>query len=172
MPSRRIGQSFRQTLIRTDKRLRAELAGALETTGGKLKRMHEDVVRGWEHQPRFLVETRLTTTLLSATVKPDMRRRREALIWIYVNYGTKPHVIRPRKPGGKLKFQTGYSAKTAPGAAYNVGDGKARGDWVQKDSVNHPGTEARGFTGTFTKQVKPEFDRNVENAIRRAIRRA
>lgn len=54
----------------------------------------------------------------------------------HVEYGTAPHVIRPRNPGGKLVF-TG-----------------ADGGLVFADEVNHPGTAPQPYMG-------PAFDRHT-----------
>lgn len=53
-----------------------------------------------------------------------------------VEYGTQPHVIRPKTPGGVLAF---------PGAG---------GGTVFAKSVNHPGTAPQPYMG-------PAFDRNA-----------
>lgn len=52
-----------------------------------------------------------------------------------VEYGTQPHVIRPRDPGGVLAFPGG-------------------GGTVFARSVNHPGTAPQPYMG-------PAFDRNA-----------
>jgi HK97 gp10 family phage protein len=44
----------------------------------------------------------------------------------YVEFGTGPHVIRPKKPGGVLKFKVG-------------------GTWVYAKKVNHPGTKPHPY---------------------------
>lgn len=54
----------------------------------------------------------------------------------YVEFGTKPHVIKPKKPGGVLRFQV-------------------NGQWVYAKVVNHPGTKAQPF-------VRPAFDAWVD----------
>lgn len=50
----------------------------------------------------------------------------------YVEFGTKPHQIKPKKPGGVLVFNAG-------------------GQKVYARVVNHPGTKAQPF-------VRPAFD--------------
>lgn len=50
----------------------------------------------------------------------------------YVEFGTQPHEIRPKKPDGVLRF-------------------KVNGQWVYAKVVNHPGTKAQPF-------VRPAFD--------------
>lgn len=51
-----------------------------------------------------------------------------------VNDGTSPHVIRPRRPGGVLRFQVG-------------------GRVVYARVVNHPGTRAQPFLDKALQEV-------------------
>ena len=53
----------------------------------------------------------------------------------YVLHGTRPHVIKPRKPGGVLKF---FWWK--------------KGKQMVVKKVNHPGTEANDFMGRGLKR--------------------
>lgn len=52
----------------------------------------------------------------------------------YVNDGTRPHVIRPRRTGGVLRFSVG-------------------GQVVYARVVNHPGTRARPFLDRALREV-------------------
>ena len=55
----------------------------------------------------------------------------------YVEFGTKPHVIRPKKPGGVLVFKIG-------------------GTTVYTKKVNHPGTDPNPY-------VQPAFEAWVDS---------
>lgn len=167
MPSRVVKSRFRQNLIRRDKNFRAAATEVLRDTGYRLKARHEDVVRDWRHKPKFVVAYTIRPDYLHVHVYADGKN---AKIWRYVDEGTRPHKIVPRNPNGFLKFQAGYSARTAATAKYRVGSGRASGAWVQKREVNHPGNEAREFTETFSEEEAPEFRRNMENAFRRGLR--
>lgn len=101
------------------------------------------VVQDWKSDVDFAVLPTRSKTAYTYEVKaigPDLQ------IFIYVDEGTVPHIIRPKKPGGRLAFQTGYSARTAPIAQYGVGTGKKFGPKVFRTEVHHPGNEARQFT--------------------------
>lgn len=52
----------------------------------------------------------------------------------YVNDGTRPHVIRPKSPGGTLRFRMG-------------------GRIVYAKYVNHPGTRPRPFLDDAIRQI-------------------
>lgn len=57
----------------------------------------------------------------------------------YLEHGTKPHIIRPKKAGGALAFQTGTSGQYKSGKTY------AFGDTIVVKEVHHPGFEAKPF---------------------------
>lgn len=75
------------------------------------------------------VEARRTITLRSVyTIGSDVYYA------AYVNDGTRPHIIRPRRPGGVLRFQAG-------------------GRTVYARVVHHPGTRARPFLDRALREV-------------------
>lgn len=114
------------------------------------------------------------------TVAPEKFGKANA-VWRYVDEGTgkwgknhSPYPIRPKRTNksGLLKFQTGYSPMTAPVAKYNVGSGGRSGNWISSKGVIHPGIRPREFTKTINEELNPSRRARIENAIRRAIRRA
>jgi len=72
-------------------------------------------------------------------------------------------------PGKFLRFRTGYSARTAPIAKFNVGTGMANGGWVTKKQVMHPGIKKRKFMETFLEDMTPPLERRVQTRITNAI---
>lgn len=169
MPSRRIGSTLRRTLVRTDDRLRRELVAEVSDIMNEVYYLLRSNVSSWTHKPRFRVLVRVTPVRIDANITPEGRH---AAIFVYVDQGTEPHLIRAKTPGGKLKFRTGYSAKTAAPARAQVGSGRATGGWVATEEVQHPGTEAREFMQTYMDQVDRTYRRRIENAMRRAASRA
>lgn len=104
------------------------------------------VIDEWKSELDFAVfPTRRRESIVYQVkgVGPDVQ------IFHYVDKGTRPHVIRPKKPGGRLAFQPGYSPRTAPIAQFNVGTGLKSGDTIFRAEVHHPGTKAREFTKTI-----------------------
>jgi len=57
----------------------------------------------------------------------------------YLEYGTKPHIIRPKDPHGALAFQAQHSGKRKSGKKYSFGD-----EIVTK-VVHHPGFDKKPF---------------------------
>ena len=143
-----------------ERTMRTEVAPALLKT-------HEDVVSDWKHRPEFRQRVSLTAKRLAVFIFPAGEHKD---IWIYVDQGTKPHVIVP-KNARMLRFRTGYKAKTAPGAGIRGGGGGATGPVVWAKKVNHPGSKARKFSEQIAKDIQPEAARDIENAFRRGARR-
>lgn len=116
------------------------------------------VVNDWKSEIDFAVLPTRTKSAYTYEVKaigPDLE------IFIYVDEGTKPHIIRPKKPGGRLAFQSNYSARTAPVALYGQGTGKKSGPWQYRTEVHHPGNEARQFTKTILARAVAKLSQYV-----------
>ena len=146
-----------------------EVALELEAHGQLETAKRRKVTRTWGEGSRptfgwavYKEPARLT---LEGTIKKGQ-------IYRWVDEGTDgPYPILPKNPEGRLIFQTGYSAKTAPIAKFDQGTGTASGDWVSSQGVMHPGITAREFEKTFSKQFKPVLTRAIDQAIRRGLRR-
>lgn len=92
-----------------------------------------------------------------------------AEIWRYVNEGTRPHLIKPRKKGYPLRFKGGFRPKTKPGRIAS-GAGGASGQDVRAAVVHHPGSEGRHFERPIARLHEGVFRRLAENGLRRALR--
>lgn len=166
MPSRVIRSNLRKKLIQVDKDLRKELGKAAQEAGKILKRDHEKVVSSWKHKVKFGYVYDVSVDGISANV---YAYGANAKIFFWVNDGTKPHIIRPKR-SKYLKFRTNYKPKTARGGF--GGPGKAEGGWVSAKEVHHPGIRAREFTKQIVRRARPRFRRLTEAAFRKAIRRS
>jgi len=116
----------------------------------------------WEHQPHFVHMVDIGSDGVSILVGTDDR------IYGYVNRGTPPHMIYPKKPGGVLAFRSGYSAKTSPNTLGSRAGGPS-GGMVYARGVPHPGTEPRNFDTIIDKEWTPEIQRRMKNAVARAV---
>lgn len=162
----------RQAMIRRDKLLRAELRDEMRQTARDAKNWLEVAVREWHHKPHFAAHVTLRPDYMEIKVNIAGTYKK---IFVYVDQGTgkwgknkAPYPIpKVVTPGKYLKFQTGYSARTAPGAKINVGTGTHFGEWVSKAQVMHPGIEPRHFTKKVFDELKPDFTSRVENALKR-----
>jgi len=87
-------------------------------------------------------------------------------IYRYVNEGTKPHVILPKRAKA-LAFKSGYKAKTIVGKKV-ARTGGSFGSTVFSKGVIHPGTEARDFDEIIAKEWNKKFKRRMEKAMKKA----
>jgi hypothetical protein len=149
-----------------DKNVRDATLQAVINTSDDLQSNARDVVRRWKSKVDFGDKILVDRWLITCLITP---KGRGSKIFGYVDMGTKPHIISPKIPGGYLKFRVGYSARTTPVAKYNVGSGKSFGAWVQKRSVNHPGTKPRKFLVTFMDELIPTFQNRVQTEINRKV---
>jgi len=102
----------------------------------------------------------------SFTIESEKGKRRvftTGQIFLYVNDGTKPHIIRG-KNGKALRFQTGYSAKTTPGQIAS-GAGERSGEFVRAKQVRHPGTRARGFDEVIKRKWDDELPAQLQRSV-------
>lgn len=115
--------------------------------------------RTWSSKPEFRIEkpdgdTRLVTT--------------DSMIYKFVDEGTRPHLIRPRK-GGRLSWMgTAYRAKTKPGVIGSTRGGN-NNTIVYTKLVQHPGTEARKLTLAIRDKWAKEMVIRMEKALADAV---
>jgi len=134
----------------------------------ELIQAHDRVVANWKNKPEFKARKRITRIGITIFV---FASGDAAEIWRYVTGGTRPHPITPKRPGYPLKFQTGYKPKTIPVGKFG-GPGRYTGPTVRAYRVQHPGTKARRFEEAIADDYKRTFARDIENAMRRGLRRA
>lgn len=149
----------------------------MEAKAGEVLEYLNDVVSGWsgDSKPRFvIVKTqgdKFVTWLIEAA--PGSGR-----IFSYVDKGTgqwgknkKKYPIPKEGPRDHpLRFRGGYVPRTRPGPSYG-GPGKATGGWFSPYQVMHPGIRPRDFTKKAIENITPAFRRDMNNALRRAMRR-
>lgn len=124
------------------------------------------VTETWEHQPVFfeLKTAAAGGNLHSGTIRITTNDR----IYKFVDEGTRPHIIAPRKAGGVLVFRTGYRAKTVPQYILSRAGG-AFGPVRFARVVKHPGTKPRRFTQTITKRWQERAGPLMQRRVRMAL---
>ena len=119
-------------------------------------------VTTWKHKVKFVRSVKTSTGRIVSEVMTEDE------IYNYVSMGTRPHKIRA-KNAPRLVFRGGgFVSKTIVGGLVPSKGQLASGDWVSKQEVDHPGTEARDFPGTISKRVAPFFRRRMELAMKEA----
>ena len=130
------------------------------------------ITKNWEEEnkPKIKLHTHLTARTPSPSIEIEVTGR----VWNYVEEGTKPHAIFAGIYTGKSKkkslaFPSMFSPKTTPGVIGSKA-GKRGGTTVFTPFVWHPGTEPRHFHKAIVKKRRPWFKRQMEDAMREAVR--
>ena len=111
----------------------------------------------WEHEVAFEKIVSLKPSPVEVLVGTDDE------IYTYVNEGTRPHVILPKKAKA-LAFPSGYVAKTKPRVIGSQAGG-SYGPNVFAAGVLHPGTKAREFDAVIEKKWAKQFRKDMEKAM-------
>jgi hypothetical protein len=102
-------------------------------------------------------------------VVPKNANSKRADIWGFLDKGTKgPYPIRPKKPGGKLRFASGYKAGSKPNRVTTT-QSASFGDTVYANQVMHPGIKARNWTKLRIKKWQKKLPKYLEDAILEGI---
>lgn len=145
-----------------DKGFRITLINKARKVGNAMKRDFEETTKTWNHKPIFTVDVSTKGQGPAVLVGTDNE------IYRFVNDGTKPHDIFPKR-GKVLRFQSGYSAKTSAGVI-GSGGGGASGPTLFRPYVRHPGTKARKFDEAIAKKWQPRFKQEMQEAMAEATR--
>lgn len=139
--------------------------------GPKFVSEFKKIVANWRHRPGFSAALAISRAKLEMKIYPTGDRQTRQ-IWKWNVEGTRAHPIVPvRAPA--LRFRAGrYMAKTGPRGKWYGGPGTvAGGQWVSTQMVAHPGTEPREWPSVIGKKLTPFWQREMENAFRRGVRK-
>jgi len=159
------------------KHIRERVVKELQVVGKSHVAERNEIVREWKHKPKFGYRTKITQKELRLEVYLKNPSDRvgdswniEALWTSLDKTGTRPHTIRPRGQGYKLRFKWGgpgsYKPKSVTGGRFS-GPGKViGGKTVYAKQVKHPGTKPRKFTERINKELRPLFLKQAERGYR------
>lgn len=160
---------FEKLMIRKSKAIRKQIRAAAQETARDMANWLTVATREWTHKPRFVGRVTLLPDYVE--VKVDVAGNAKK-IFFYVDQGTglygpkkQPYEIKPKQPGGLLKFQTGYDARSQPGAKIGMGTGQPFGDWISAKSVMHPGIAPRDFSKKVIEELTPDFLTRIQTAV-------
>ena len=91
-------------------------------------------------------------------------------IYAYVDKGTKPHSIFPKR-AKFLRFKSQYRAKTAPGVLSSWNGGGSGGNVFRK-AVRHPGIKGRKFSEMIKKKWDARYQLLMQQALTRAAKQS
>jgi len=149
-----------------EKKIRDEIKKTLkEVTGKKLQKDFKATVKTWDNKPRFPSKIRSRKDSIAVIVYPTGPNKDQ---YYYVHEGTKPRKIVPRKPGGLLWFQPGYTPATRRRV---IGSGQAMrsGPFVPAKMIRRHSIEPREFSTAIAKKQKKPFRQDIQRAISRAV---
>lgn len=129
-----------------------------------VKRELELPTRRWKHKVVFYEKQPSGAQSSGVEIATDSR------IFKYVDQGTKPHIIKPRK-AKVLAFNSIFKPQTKPNSL-NSSAGRNSPPKIFTSLVHHPGTKARNFTRLVLKRSRNRFPKAVDKAIRLAVQRA
>ncbi|HRA66251.1 MAG TPA: hypothetical protein PL187_09545 [Caldilinea sp.] len=131
---------------------------ALNDAAAFAQELYEKTTATWE--------TDVTFTIRKTKYGRSIGTR--STIYTYVDRGTKPHDIRPKRADA-LAFQYGEArrAKTKPRVISSY-KGSPGDQWARKQVVHHPGTEARGFTVEISERANQRLRGNLRRNLSRS----
>lgn len=144
-------------------KVRKAVQDTCEGLGDEIVTELEAVVSGWKTPVKF--ESKLVSSQggFSFEISTDSE------VFVYVDKGTRPHTITA-KNGARLAFPMPAGApKTSPGSLKSSPSSQTAGPIIRPMTVNHPGTEARDFTGQILKKIEGELPGKLEQAISDAL---
>lgn len=144
--------------------VRLEILNALRLAGTQIKADFAKTTSSWKNKPKFGVKVSLKGG--SPTVEVSTSDQ----VYAWVDEGTRAHPIVPVK-AKRLRFKTGYNAKTQPGVL-DARSGGADGDTVFARVVYHPGTEPREFSKLIKEKWEVEINEYMQEAMRRAAQKS
>lgn len=182
MPARRVKSTIRQYLIRLDTRLQQELDAELDSCATDALANLRKYTADWKNKPAFSKRKTIRPDVIALAIFPRANQAGKIFKWVdrgtgKYRRGGQPYRISPKAPNTRLTFRTNYSPKTAAASstqgfgAYG-GLGRALGGFVSVRSVMHPGIKPRYMSEAAIKKLNPPYVDRIENAIRRAVRRA
>lgn len=151
-----------------DARIRSGVQAAAQKAVDRQVKVLNTAVQTWGTKVSFQSDVKARTGLTTYRIK-IVGSPKAVTIFGWVDKGTKPHRIpKAGNTGAKmLRFNTPYSARTAPIARANVGSGRAGGTVNFRKAVQHPGTKAREFLGFARLEIEEDVQVHIKQEISR-----
>jgi hypothetical protein len=130
----------------------------------------EKVTTGWQGEVPFWVQDyRAGGTWIRTLIIPSEPDSLSALKWLWLDKGTEPHIIAPKKEGGRLIFASNYTAGSTPGSLETV---PATRDGPMRSvlEVMHPGNQPRGWTEMLVEKLRDSYYQRAQIGFAEAAR--
>ena len=121
-----------------------------------VQREYEQVTRTWKNQPDFEITEKDKNIYVETKDK----------VFGYIDKGTKPHIIKPKRPGYPLRFNTrGFRSKSVPNKLTARAGSPAKPPESRPMFVKHPGFPPRRFTIMIRIRSQARFKKNMDKAL-------
>lgn len=152
-----------------DKGMSSSLRGSTKAFSEFVVKDHKKVTAPWSgEKPDWVVRYWANQYQIGFQVYPSNEDSKGALKWLWIDLGTKAHEIRA-KNGGVLAFPSQHQAGSRPGSLF-TSKASSGGDMVFTPAVQHPGTEARGWSKMLQELEQPLFEKWMEPAMAKAAK--
>lgn len=144
-----------RSLVLNPQKFARAITNGIDAEAERVKSDLAATTETWEDKPQFVIRNNGPYVRTITTTHA---------IWVMLNAGTRPHVIRPKN--GKVLTWMGnnYRAKTRPGklTSYKGGNNNTI---IYAQEVQHPGTEARDWDEAAAKKSRREFPKQMQRSI-------
>lgn len=148
-----------------DRAFKQEIIKAARSASTEIQKDFDKTVATWRSKPKF-------EQVLSVDPNVEILVGTDNEVYGYVNDGTRPHPIFPRRARA-LRFRWGgkgsYKPKTRPRIIGSTPGGPS-GPIVYRPYVQHPGSKARLFDEVIQKKWQAAYKRRIEQAMAAAAR--
>jgi hypothetical protein len=141
-----------------DKAIYQQLVSGMEQVVDEGHELFQKTVKDFNSKPAFEKNVKAEENRIEGYVLTDDENYKR------LDRGTKPHVIRPKRPGGMLVFRLPFRSKTGlhrlPSRKGSIGK-----NVIFARKVNHPGFEARRYQERVSERMKRPFNRVIRTAL-------
>ncbi len=160
-----LSKSIKPKKLKVDQ-VRLRILNELRKEGRRATKEFEKTTATWKgEKPTFKSLIGLTTEAATVVVGPGSSTK-GAQKWVWLDEGTKPHpIVAKNAPNLVFRSGSGFTAKTSVGK-FSSRAGTNTGSFLKKKRVNHPGIEARNWTGLYVKRRQKPFSENLIEAAK------
>lgn len=133
-------------------------------TAHLVERDLKSTTRTWTHQPKFSVNVLPIDNPYTIIAGTDDD------IYGYVDAGTRPHTIRPKR-SKYLRFYSGYRSKTRVNIIGSR-EGGSSGEAVFRQEVHHPGFAGRNFLAQIARRRQTTLEQEVSQNTAKVMRQS
>lgn len=156
-------KGLKPSKLKVDK-IRLNILNELRAEGEIVKKEFEKTTATWQGaKPTFEIAIGLTGQDAIVLIGPAGSTE-GAQKWVWLDKGTKPHTIQAKNVPN-LAFRVNFKPKTKV-KTFSSSAGSIAPPWVNTPKVNHPGIEARDWTGEIAKRRRKKFTQRILKAAR------